>query len=104
MGFPVSPELARMCTAFLLRNYQPPRNESLTLYSDDVYATYPHRHTPPWPIQLKRNHPKHNTKLCIDPDIRTFKPLQQKFRQPVLLHLQRTWRKTLSSLQLSEPR
>ena len=40
MGLPLAPELARMATAFLLRNYEQPLGHTLTIYFDD--ATYPY--------------------------------------------------------------
>ena len=40
MGLPLTPELARMCTAYLLKDYEPPIGQALTLYFDDVAATY----------------------------------------------------------------
>ena len=41
MGLPLAPELARMATAFLLRNYEQPLGHTLIIYFDDVSATYP---------------------------------------------------------------
>ena len=52
MGLPLAPELARMCTAYLLRNYEPPIGEALTLYFDDVAATYPIKALPLKPFNL----------------------------------------------------
>ena len=53
MGLPLAPELAHMCTAYLLRYYQTPENGTLTIYSDDVAATYPIDTLPLAPYTLK---------------------------------------------------
>ena len=39
MGLPLAPELSRMVTAYLLRDYIPPPGEILTLYFDDKNIT-----------------------------------------------------------------
>ena len=74
MGLPLAPELARMATAYLLRLYLPPPNERLIIYFDDIAATYP--------VDAR-------TQDCTyDHNTRKFIPLQQLYRQPVLLHPQ----------------
>ena len=52
MGLPLAPGLARMCTAYLLRDYQPPIGQALTLYFDDVAVTYPIDNLPFKPYKL----------------------------------------------------
>ena len=53
MGLPLAPELAKMCTAFLLRDYQPPPGHSLTVYLDDLAATYPIDNIPLQPYSIR---------------------------------------------------
>ena len=53
MGLPLAPELAQMCTANLLRVYQLPPNECLTVYFDDVASIYPIDNLPLGPYNLK---------------------------------------------------
>ncbi|KAI6649853.1 hypothetical protein LOD99_6403 [Oopsacas minuta] len=53
MGLPLAPELARLCTAYLLTNYTPPPGEVLTIYFDDLAATYPIMDLPLGPYRLK---------------------------------------------------
>ena len=72
MGLPLASELARMSTAYLLRNYSPPPNEHLTLYFDDVAASYPIEDLPLAPYSLKTTTP-YTTQDC-DPVSRKFKP------------------------------
>ena len=86
MGLPLAPELARMSTTYLLRNYSPPPNEHLTLYFDDVAASYPIEDLPLAPYTLKTTAPNTTQDCIYDPISRKFKPLQQQFRQPVLLY------------------
>ena len=86
MGLPLAPELARMCTAYLLRNYHTPENESLTIYFDDVAATYPIDNLPLAPYTLKATEPNTTQDCKLDITTNTFKPIQQQYRQPVLLH------------------
>ena len=86
MGLPLAPELARMCTAYLLRDYQPPPNECLTVYFDDVASTYPIDNLPLGPYNLKPTQPNTTQDCIYDPTTRKFLPIQQQYRQPVLLH------------------
>ena len=51
MGLPLAPELARMTTAFLLRNYERPLGHTMTIYFDD--ATCPILDLPLEPYILK---------------------------------------------------
>ena len=87
MGLPLAPELDRMCTAYLLRDYKTPPGHSLTIYFDDV-ATYPIDNLPLEPYNLKPT-PPNTTQDCLYlPSSNKFVPVQQEFRQPVLLHPQ----------------
>ena len=86
MGLPIAPELARMCTAYLLRNYETPPNEKLTVYFDDVASTFPIEDLPLAPYNLKPTPPNTTQDCTYDPINKKFLPLQQKYRQPVLLH------------------
>ena len=86
MGLPLAPELARMCTAYLLSYYTVPPWQTLTVYFDDIAATYPIDNLPLAPFILKET-PPNTTQDCIYiPEEKSFKPIQQAFRQPVLLH------------------
>eukprot|EP00800_Vazella_pourtalesii_P012414 TRINITY_DN2925_c0_g1_i2.p1 TRINITY_DN2925_c0_g1~~TRINITY_DN2925_c0_g1_i2.p1 ORF type:complete len:432 (-),score=12.92 TRINITY_DN2925_c0_g1_i2:1261-2556(-) len=58
MGLSLAPKLARMCTAYLLKDYSPPPNESLTLYFDDVAATHPIEDLPLAPYTLNPKLPQ----------------------------------------------
>ena len=53
MGLPIAPELARMCTAYLLKDYNPPPGQSLTIYFDDIAASYPLDNIPLEPYTVK---------------------------------------------------
>ena len=86
MGLPLAPELARMCTAYLLRNYETPPNEKLTIYFDDVASTFPIENLPLATYNLKPTPPNTIQDCIYDPINKKFLPLQQKYRQPVLLH------------------
>ena len=86
MGLPLAPELARMCTAYPLRDYKTPEKETLTIYFDDVAATYPIDNLPLAPYTLKPTEPNTTQDCELDVTTNCFKPIQQKYRQPVLLH------------------
>ena len=86
MGLPLAPELARMCTAYLLRDYVTPPNQRLTVYFDDVASTFPIEDLPLAPYNLKPTPPNTTQDCTYDPTNKKFLPLQQKCRQPVLLH------------------
>ena len=63
MGLPLAPELARMYTVYLLRNYQTLPNECLTVYLDDVASTYPIDNLPLGSHNLKPT-PSNTTQDC----------------------------------------
>ena len=85
MGLPLAPELARMCTAYLLSYYTVPPWQTLTVYFDDIAATYPIQDLTLAPFILKET-PPNTTQDCVYiPEEKSFKPIQQPFRQPVLL-------------------
>ena len=86
MGLPLAPELARMATAYLLRNYQQPLGHTLTLYFDDVAATYPIQDLPLDPYNLKETPANHTQDAMYNPDTKQFTCYTQAFRQCVPLH------------------
>ena len=86
MGLPLAPELARMCTAYLLEYYEPPPNHCLTIYFDDVAATYPPNDLPLGTYILKETEHNQTQDVLYDPTTKKFKPCNQPYRQPVLLH------------------
>ena len=86
MGLPLAPELARMCTAYLLEHYEPPHDHCLTIYFDDVAATYPPNDLPLGPYNLKETEPNQTQDARYDPETKKFTPYNQPYRQPVLLH------------------
>ncbi|KAI6658717.1 hypothetical protein LOD99_10949 [Oopsacas minuta] len=89
MGLPIAPELARLCTAYLLNNYRPPPgNLVLTIYFDDLAATFPVMDLPLGPYTLKETAPNATQDCIYDTQTKTFKPITQQYRQPVLLHPQ----------------
>ena len=86
MGLPLAPELARMCTAFLLRDYQPPPGHNLTVYFEDLPATYPIYNIPHQAYSIKKTENNQTQDANYDPKEKKFLPVHQKYRQPVLLH------------------
>ena len=86
MGLPLAPEIARMCTAYLLEFYEPPHHQVLTLYFDDVASTYPPDDLPSAPFKLVATEPNQTQDALYDTDLKRFKPYCQPYRQPVLLH------------------
>ena len=86
MGLPLAPEIARMCTAFLLKDYQPPTNHSLTIYFDDVASTYPPTDLPLETYNLKTTEANQTQDAIHEPEKKIFRPFSQPYRQPVLLH------------------
>ena len=88
MGLPIAPELARMCTAYLLVDYKPPPQQALTIYFDDLAATFPIDTIPLAPYTVKNTEDNMTQDCQYDPTTRKFLPIQQKYRQPVLLHPQ----------------
>ena len=88
MGLPLAPELSRMATTYLLRDYAPPPGEILTLYFDDVAATFP---IPPAPDILSsyvlEQGPSNRTQdIYYDPSIHSIIPITQSL-QPAPIHL-----------------
>ena len=75
-----------MCTAYLLSYYTVPAWHTLTVYFDDVAATYPIQDLPLAPFVLKATEPNTTQDCVYIPTAKTFKPIQQPYRQPVLLH------------------
>ena len=86
MGLPLAPELARMATAYLLRDYETPIGHSLTIYFDDVSTTYPINNLPLTPYNLKDTPPNQTQDAKYDPITKLFSPYTQAFRQCVPLH------------------
>ena len=86
MGLPLAPELARMTTAFLLRSYQEPTGHILTLYFDDVAATYPIGELPLQPFVLKDTEQNQTQDALYNPTTQQFSAYTQAFRQCVPLH------------------
>lgn len=86
MGLTLAPELARMATAYLLKDYHPPPGETLTLYFDDATATYPINDLPLSPYNLKLTTPNETQDAIYNPTTHTFSPTIQPYRQPVPLH------------------
>ena len=83
MGLPLAPELARMTTAYLLRNYEQPLGQTLTLYFDDVGSTYPIDDLPLHPFSLKGNRAEQTQDALFDHTTKQFSPYTQAFRQCV---------------------
>ena len=81
MGLPLAPELARMATAFLLRNYEQPLGHTLTIYFDD--ATYPILDLPLEPYILKETPANHTQDAMYNPEKKQFTPHTQAFRKCV---------------------
>ena len=86
MGLPIAPELARMCTAYLLKDYNPPPGQSLTIYFDDIAASYPLENILLEPYTVKPTDTNQTQDCRYDPQKKHFIPIQQQFRQPVLLN------------------
>ena len=86
MGLPIAPELARMCTAYLLKDYNPPPGQSLTIYFDDIAASYPLDNIPLEPYTVKPTYANQTQDCRYDPQKKHFLPIQQQFRQPVMLN------------------
>ena len=86
MGLPIAPELARMCTAFLTRDYTPPPGHVLTIYFDDLATTYPIDLELLKPYTIKTTEPNQTQDCKYDTRTKKFHPIQQQHRQPVLLN------------------
>ena len=94
MGLTLAPQLARMTTAFLLRNFKvPSRQDIFTIYYDDLAATFPlddanisnianslHSYI------LKRTEDNITQDARYDPSSKTFAPFKQHLRQPSICH------------------
>ena len=87
-GIPIAPELARVCTAYMLLDYNPPPQQVLTLYFDDLAATFPIDTVPLSPYTVKPTDDNMTQDCQYDPTTKKFLPDQQKYRQPVLLYPQ----------------
>ena len=96
MGLPLAPELARMATAYLLRNYQQP-----------LSAIYPILDLPLDPYNLKETPANRTQDAMYNPDTKQFTPYTQAFRQCVPLHphsaLPKNWLKKPITGQHFEP-
>ena len=79
MGLPFAPELARMATAFLLRNNEQPLGHTLTIYFDD--ATYPILDLPLESYILKETPANHTQDAIYNPERKQFTPYTQAFRK-----------------------
>lgn len=87
MGLPLAPELARMCTAYLLLNYHPPPKSVLTIYFDDITTTY---EIPPnllTPYELEKGPNDVTQDVLHDPNDHSFIQIAQNHRQPTPLHI-----------------
>ena len=84
MGLPLAPELARMATAFLLRNYEQPLGHTLTIYFDD--ATYTILDLPLESYILKETPANHTQDAMYNPEKKQFTSYTQAFRKCVPLH------------------
>ena len=74
-----------MCTAYLLAYYTVPPWQTLTVYFDDIAATYPIQDLPLAPFILKETPPNTSQDCLYIPEEKSFKPIKQPFLQPVLL-------------------
>ena len=116
MGLPLAPELARMCTAYLLLNYSPPPNHTLTLYFDDLASTYPLPMDILKPFTLDEGQLDMTQDALYDAISHSFIQITHNYKQPTPLHiasnhpsqkmLQSTWRAaTLRSARIAtEPK
>ena len=94
MGLTIAPQLARLTTAFMLRNYiLPSPNDTLTLYYDDVAASFPPTDDNISSLQLALAPykliptEKNQTQDCqYNPVSKTFTSIVQPFRSPNLIH------------------
>ena len=87
MGLPLAPEISRMCTAFILKDYHPPPGEVLTLFFDDVASTYriPMDLLAPYKLELG---PDNRTQdVLYDSSTESFLTVTQEHRQPAPLHI-----------------
>ena len=87
MGLPLAPELLRMFTAFLLRDYQAPPGEILTLFFDDVASTFPIPHDLLAPYELEVGPDNRTQDVLYDSTTKSFITLTQEHREPVPLHV-----------------
>ena len=94
MGLTIAPQLARLTTAFLLRQFKlPSPKDTLTLYYDDVAASFPPTDDnisnlqvalAPYKLVATENNLTQDCKY--DPVSKTFTPVVQPFRSPDLIH------------------
>ena len=73
-------EIARMCTVYLLEDYEPPPNHSLTIYFDDVAATNQPNALSLGNYNLK-HFPQSNTKHTVRSNEKEIQTLQQVIPQ-----------------------
>ena len=85
MGLPLAPELARMCTAYLLLNYSPPPNNTLTLYFDDLASTYDIPSTLLAPFILEKGPNNVTQDVLYDQSSHSFIQITHNFKQPTPL-------------------
>ena len=104
IGLPLAPELARMATAYLLSDYETPIGHSLTIYFDDVSATYPINNLPLTPYNLKDTPPNQIQDAKYDPITKLFthKPLGNAYLcTRIHTTLTKTMRKNLPWFRIS---
>ena len=86
IGLPLAPELARMTTAYLLRDYSEPTGETQTLYFNDVASTYPTNDLQLHPFVLKETEQNQTLDACYNSITKQFSAYKQALRQCVALH------------------
>ena len=94
MGLTLAPQLARMTTAFLLRNFKvPSRQDVFTIYYDDLAATFPlddanisNIENSLHPYILKRTEDNITQDARYDPSSKIFAPFKQHLRQSSICH------------------
>ena len=94
MGLTLAPQLARMTTAFLLRNFKvQSRQDIFTIYYDDLTATFPlddanisNIAESLHPYILKRTEDNITQDARYHPSSKTFTPFKQHLRQPSISH------------------
>ena len=87
MGLPLAPELSRMVTAYILKDYVPPVNQILTVYFDDVASTYPIPLDLLSPYILEKGPDNRSQDIYYDPTAQAIVPITQPYRQPAPIHL-----------------
>ena len=87
MGLPLAPELSRMATAYLLKDYTPPPGEIITFYFDDVASTFPLPLDLLHPYLLKQGPENRTQDIFYDPSNHSIVPITQPYRQPAPIHV-----------------